>query len=80
MTQKKIKIFCPIFQQFEFMLYCSSIFNFNEVIFENSITDKSIFLQENIVDVKLIKDFHKININNKKKYQIFFWNGEKHYF
>ncbi len=78
--KKKLKIFSPIHQQHAFLLYCHYVFLYDEIIFESSIHKNSKHLNNNIVDINLIKTIDENIFSKKFKYTIFFWNGEKQYF
>ena len=76
---KKVKIFAPVHQQHSFLMYCSKVFNFDDVYFSNNFKGKKIFEKVNIIDIFFLKQFSKTTFNLKSKYIIFFWNGEKQY-
>ena len=78
--KKKAKIFTPIYQQGAFLLYCKNHFDYDEVNFESSIDKNSDFFSENIIDVSLLNTIDENTLNNRLKYKIFFFNGEKQYF
>ena len=77
--KKKVKIFAPIYQQGAFLLYCKNHFDYDEVNFESSIDKNSDFFSENIIEVSLLNTIDENTLNNRLKYKIFFFNGEKQY-